>query len=255
MYFRKCWRDARMTLLLYFILTMCGALYAVVPQAATAHPDGGWSLVTGGTPQRIVHMWNGGLTVLALFGVFLGVLAGLGLGASGAGGEFPGGTLEYLFTRPRARRYFLWTGWLAGMSQLLAVFLVNTIVGALALLYVCGDPLTWRIVLLVPLSLTAAAVSYGLACFLTVLCRDGRLGLNLSFGLVGAWIVAAIYLYVYHQIKLPFVWNMLMEFPGRDAQGAIYGTVPFPVMRVALWWVLALILPAAAQPLLDRTDA
>jgi ABC-type transport system involved in multi-copper enzyme maturation permease subunit len=255
MYFRKCWRDVRAFLLLYAFLAVSGALFAVLPQAAVAHPEGGWSIVTGGSPQRIISMWNGGLTVLALFGIFLGVMAGLGLGASGVGGEFPRGSLEYLFTRPRARRYFLWTGWLAGMSQLAITFLLYTLVGVLALLYVCGSLQTWRIVLLVPLSVTSAAVTFGLTCFLTVLCRDGRLGLNLSLGLVGAWLVAAIYLYVYHLIKLPFVWNMLVEFPGRDPQGAIYGWVPFPLARVILWWVVALALPAAAQPILERSDA
>lgn len=255
MYFRKCWRDVRIMFLFYLVLTVAGALFAVLPQAAVLHHDSGWSIVRGGSIQRITSMWNGGLTVLAVMGVFLGVLAGLGLGSSGVGSEFPRGSLEYLFTRARPRRYFLWTGWLAAIAQLTVLFLLSTAVGMAALLYVCGNLMTWRVLLLVPLSVTAAAVTLGLTCFLTVLCRDGRLGLNLSFALVGAWIVAAIYLYVYHQVKLPFVWNMLMEFPGRDVQGVIYGTVPFPVARVAGWWVLALILPAAAQPILERSDA
>lgn len=60
------------------------------------------------------------------------------------------------------------------MSQLTVIFLLNLLVGIGALLFICGGLRTWRVLLLVPLSVTAAAVTYSLTRFLTVVCRNGR---------------------------------------------------------------------------------
>jgi ABC-type transport system involved in multi-copper enzyme maturation permease subunit len=251
MYFRKCWRDNRLSFLIQMGLMVAGAASAGLVPALVYSNETGWSLIRGGDAQWVARTWAQGLGMLLGSGMVLGMAAGLVLGASGVGDEFRTGGCEYLLTRSRSRRYFLWTGWCAGMAQLAVICLVSLLTGVILLAWVTGQVLTWEFLAAFPMALVSCAVTFGISYFLTILCRDSRLGLNLSFALVGAYILAAVCLQFYYQIKLPSVWNMLLEFPGHGR----LQWAPFPVVRVILWWVLALALPAAAQPVLERSDA
>jgi ABC-type transport system involved in multi-copper enzyme maturation permease subunit len=96
MYFWKCWRDTRSFFIVFAIIAA-----VVMPVAAVVCVGTGLLENFGAEAFR---------STFALIIMFVA----LALGALCASEEFAGSTIHFLFTKPRTRAYFLWTGWAVG---------------------------------------------------------------------------------------------------------------------------------------------
>jgi len=251
MYFWKCWRDTRISFIVYLTMYLASAAAAVLLTAAVHDNEAGWSIVRGGSPERIAQIWRGARSALAVGAVLLGSMAGLGLGATGVGDEFQPRTLEFLLTRPRRRSYFIWTGWTAGAAQILVIGTLTVSVAVALLVFVTGSVLTWRIVGTLPLLCLGAVLVFGLTYFLTVLTRSGRHGLHLGLACVVVYPLLAAALEHWWQIKLPVPFDMVAGVAGHDLRGIAQ---PFPTAALAGWTAVAMTFPFAAQWLFNRAD-
>jgi ABC-type transport system involved in multi-copper enzyme maturation permease subunit len=72
---------------------------------------------------------------LSTFGL-LGMLTALALGTFIASEEFADKTVQFLFTKPRSRAYFIWAGWAIGGVELFLIAIVNLSAGWLTLITV-----------------------------------------------------------------------------------------------------------------------
>lgn len=115
MYFWKCWRDTRSFFVVFLIIAAI-----VMPVAA---------VVRLGT--HLVEDF-GTTAFQSTFGLILMAMA-FGLGAIGAIHEFAEKMAHFLFTKPRSRAYFVWTGWAVGFAELLAIAAVNFLAGWITL--------------------------------------------------------------------------------------------------------------------------
>src|SRR5260370_18256113 len=111
MYFWKCWRASRSLLVILAII------------AAVIMPVAG--LVSVG--NKLLEQF-GTSAFLSSFGLF-GMLSSLALGTLVASEEFADKTVQFLFSKPRSRAYFVWTGWAVGCLELLLIALVNLSAG------------------------------------------------------------------------------------------------------------------------------
>src|SRR5260370_37740901 len=111
MYFWKCWRASRSLLVILAIIAA-----VIMPVAA---------LVSVGT--KLLEQF-GTSAFLSTFGLF-GTLSSLALGTLVASEEFADKTVQFLFSKPRSRAYFVWTGWAVGCLELLLIALVNLSAG------------------------------------------------------------------------------------------------------------------------------
>jgi ABC-type transport system involved in multi-copper enzyme maturation permease subunit len=241
MYAWKWWRESRKRIISYLIMLLVAT--AVSPWLSLwdyPHATGG---ILG---AGIVEMWRIALTG---FGSFVVVLAGLNLGASGVGEEFAQGTVEFLLTRPRRRRYFVWASWAIGAATLF-IMIALAILGSFAtFVYVTKSAQYWKfLTMIVPLFVLGTLV-FGLTYFMTAVRRSTRNGLTSSLGLIliGLLLPAAVQLQ--WRINLPTPLDML------DA--SMWATIPgthFPVAATAGWSLVALAFPLATQFLFERAE-
>ncbi len=245
MFIWKCWYDTRK----YFFVFL-GALLLVPALTLFSQlwftQDGQSSWVqpaSAGVAQEISQTTT---MIFLVQGIYLGIFAGLSLGATGIGQEFKNGTLEHLLTRPRSRRYFIWTGWAVGVTELFVMFTLATLAASGSLFLTVGTVSKWHVLMMSPMLLIPAAVSYGLAYLLSILLRGSihtgaaGVGVLILYGLLG---VALDY---YWQIELPS-WSDLFY-------GMVTDTWEFPALSVAGWTLVALAFPLAAQWVFERAE-
>jgi ABC-type transport system involved in multi-copper enzyme maturation permease subunit len=227
MYIWKCWRDTRAFFLVFLIIAAL-----VMPVAA---------VVCVGT--HLLEDFGTG-AFLSTFALIL-TLVSLGLGAIGAIHEFAENTAQFLFTKPRSRRYFVWAGWAVGCVELLAVALVNFVAGCLTLAHYGKHPL--RPALLGPVRLQdiVGALIYGLLVYaltysLTAILRNGLKGLGASMGItIGIQAIAA---------AMRVRWNLNVPMPAEHL-----GSLPLVISNV-VWILPALLFVFAAQLIVERAE-
>jgi len=201
MYFRYCWKQTRGrwigALMLFTALGLLSARVSVPSPARMAE-----------NIRRFHHWrwtwqdaWTEGANMFTAFACFLGVLVGMGIGASGVGEDCSRQAEHFLFTRPRSRRYFVWTGWLAGVSQICFVIFVGS-----ATLGISLGLLTHHFVADLLLSTTArilvpATVALSLSHCLTALGRNPRNGILSTAGVYIAGLVLSVLLGRASQLK------------------------------------------------------
>jgi len=248
MYFWKCWRGTRGYFLVALSFVVLQLVGNVVGSASRYSTEDGWSLIPADTPERVQGIWREALDwPLGAVGICLIPLAGLILGGTGVGDEFRQGSLEFLLTRPRRRRFFVWAGWATGAAELLAVCLLAVPVALGVLLYLTGSIYSWRIfAFFVPLSFISSLVMYGLAYFLTVLTRSGLSGQSLSLGVVFAYLCLCWTLHTWWRIDLPGWWEL---FYWAQSSGESFRTV-----QLVGWSLLAVAFPLGAQLLFERAE-
>jgi ABC-type transport system involved in multi-copper enzyme maturation permease subunit len=241
MYAWKWWRESRNRAITYLILLVSIAvLFAWNASTQTQRP-GDWA---HGMPA--VELWR--LTLID-FGSIIIVFAALGLGASGVGEESAQGTVEFLLTRPRRRRYFVWTGWVAGAVTLFIMVALAVVASFIALVYFTKSAGTWKLlVVIVPLFVFGAVV-YSLTYLMTALVKNGRAGLSLSLGLVliGLSLPMAVHLR----------WRVDLPSPADVLAASKWATIPgmhFPLITTLAWSLVALAMPLATQFLLERAE-
>src|SRR5437660_4881825 len=128
------------------------------------------------------------MQVLAGLGA-LGFLSALFFGANAPGSEIEPGTIEYLWTRPRARTSVMWTHWGVCLAEMLIValapiYLAAAILGALTR--------NWEM----PLLLLAPWIIFivglpvlGLTTLMTALRRSGKGGLVGTAGVIAVYVI------------------------------------------------------------------
>jgi ABC-type transport system involved in multi-copper enzyme maturation permease subunit len=187
--------------------------------------------------------------VLGEFASLMALFAALVLGSSSIGGEFREPTLGFLLTRPRPRRYWVWTCWSVGAGELLGVVFLAVVGTFGALTYLSGHVYSWRLLAAtVPLFVGAVAV-YSMTYFLTVLARSGEQGISYGMGilLIDLFLPMAA---AYWHVHLSSVMSFVMA-------GCLWATIAekaLPMGQLFLYATLALVFPLAGQMVLERRD-
>jgi ABC-type transport system involved in multi-copper enzyme maturation permease subunit len=246
MYVWKCWRDSRSNFIVRVI-----ALPALCVFLTYMEVGFGAGVTRGGPPQAVTHAWSW-VTSFVLGGVasVFTLLWGLVMGASGLGEEFKERTADFLLARPRPRAYWVWTGWAVGALELsvMAVLTVAATFGALV--YLTGHVQSWwPLATAVPLAL-GGAVAYGLTYLMTLVARNGRQGLSYGFGILFIDLLLPAAAAYYRNVNLPSVLGFMLG----ACKWVASASRVFPTGSLALWTAIALILPFAAQVLLERAE-
>jgi ABC-type transport system involved in multi-copper enzyme maturation permease subunit len=179
MYFWVCWFNRRYRLIAYMASTIVLAVLAALPAGFDMY-EGHWAVVRINTPEHLAWVWNTGTknTLTAMLVAIIFIAADLG--ALGLGDDPERGNLDFLLSRPRSRAQLVWSGWLAGLTQLLPLLVLPllTCLGILAALTHALLP-GYLFGLSVPLFAMAAAM-YTLAFFASTVARSARHGYELA---------------------------------------------------------------------------
>jgi len=247
MYFWKCWRDSRTHFIVSLIALPALCVLFTVFTVKLGDPDA----LRKGIPQSVIQAWS--TTAKFILGGWASVFTlmwGLLLGSSGLGEEFKERTADFLLVRPRRRRFWVWTGWSVGVAELSVMVLLA--VGATfgTLTYLTGHVHTWRpLATILPLAVGGAVV-FGLTYFMTVVARSGRQGLSYGMGLLFINLLLPAAVYYYSNIHLPSVLGFMVD----SCEWVTRASGAFPIGELALWTVIALVFPVAAQLVLERAE-
>lgn len=226
MYLWKCWRDTRMVL---FVST--GVAVIVMPTSVLVLGAG---LLTDSGPMSVSS---------TLF--LITSLMAIGLGALAASEQFGDKTVQFLYTKPRRRAYFVWVNWAVGCVELLFVALVDLLVGWFVLVRYIGNPVRiglWELVSRQSIigTLIYCLLLYCLTYSLTAILRKGIYGLGASVITISFLQAAAIVLRSRWQIHAPIP---------PEPIGALS-----PFVSKILWTTLALSFILGAQYVVERTE-
>jgi hypothetical protein len=230
MYFWKCWRDSRS---LFSILAIIAAV--IMPVAA---------LVSVGT--KLIEQF-GTSAFLSTFGLF-GMLSSLALGTLVASEEFADKTVQFLFSKPRSRAYFVWTGWAVGCLELLLIAIANLSAGWFTLSHytnpfhstLFGSTTGHEIVTNIINSLILFLFVYCLTFALTALLRNGLKGLGASMAITFGLPFFAIAVRWRWKVNMPIPTNHIGAFP--------------LVISNGVWILVALLFVLVAQFVVERTE-
>jgi hypothetical protein len=117
MYFWKCWRDNRFRFIGCLItFAAIGILCTLLVFKMGSNPELAKNpMMWKGIPE----LWSRATQfVLGGYGSLITVIWALALGSASLGEEFQKGTAEFLLSRPRRRRYWVWVGWSAGVCEM-----------------------------------------------------------------------------------------------------------------------------------------
>jgi hypothetical protein len=177
------------------------------------------------------------------------LLAALTLAVASIGEEYKEKTLDFLLTRPRRRRYWVWTCWSVGAGEILGLVVAGVVGTFGALCYESGYVYSWRL-LATTLPLFAGAVAvYSLTYLLTVLARNGEQGLSYGLGILFIDLLLPVAGYNWH-FHLPSVMSFMMA----GCEWATSPTLVFPLVKLIIYAVVALAGGRVAQLVLERAE-
>lgn len=247
MYFWKCWRESRAQFIAGLVVIVAICCSFAIPVAKFGSPE----MVKAGVSPSIAQVWSSVTRmILGAWGSMLILIFGLVLGSTGLGKEFDRRTVSFLFTRPRYRRYWVWTGWSAGVSELVVVALLGVGITSGLLVFLTGHFYTWRVLAVVPGLALGGAVAYGLTCFMAVVTRSGRQGLSYAIGILFVAIMVPGMARYFWNIDMPSLWNFMIAM----CEWAAATAHSFPFGALILWTIVALAFPLAAQLLVERAE-
>lgn len=227
MYLWKCWRETRL-----FCIVMLIFAAAVMPLTA--------ALTTG---THLLEEFGKPAFIFTLESLLAGTA--LWLGAIGAVHGFDDRTVQFLFTKPRSRAWFVWTGWLVGCIELLLIGLVNLFAGWLTLSRYTSHQLTSEIF---GLSSIQDYLDFFVVCMLiysqtyafTAMLRNGMNGLAASVGVWGAYDLIAFVARWRWNIHIPFIYERVGNLS--------------PAMSSLFWMLVALCFVLAGQLVVERAE-
>lgn len=197
MYLSKCWRDARLSVVI-FAVPLVFMLYGLLRHAPTdfvigSHASAEWLATRG----------------LSVSGILL-LFVAWSLGGDGIGHDIAEDNGAFLLTRPRMRRFFLWSdsGFSFGLMAALAwgmtlLFVVLTLVHAIAL--PPGMSLSPLAFLLIPLSgVVFAGLIYAVTYLCTILIPRDKTARVIS--------VAVLIGYAYLHVKALRTWGGVTQY-------------------------------------------
>ncbi len=254
MYFWKYWRDTRRGVFIYVGLLLAFAAIWLVGmyRANRIHNIGG----------DAAAIWAMDLGVAFALSYLCALVMGFTTATNSAGADIGHGTGDFLLTRPRSRRYFVWAGWTAGIAELFGLIAFTSFL-ALAGGTLAAGPV-WRHlsdpalsepngqVLNLPRLLTTvlltAAIIFGLTYFLTFVFRSGQRGVIASLAVLFGYSIGSSLLKLWAGISLPS-----LNFSSSDVGPNSPWTHAAEIHLIG-WIVFILALPFAAQLLFERRD-
>jgi len=247
MYFRACWFNRRYRLVTYLMLSVGVTVLATLPAGLERH-EGRWVLAKITSQEQVVKIWQTGVgnTFVALLVVLLFVAADLG--ALGLGDDSERRNLDFLLTRPRSRSHLVWSGWLAGLTQLLPLLIVPLLTCLFVLLALTHELLPGEALRLsIPLFAMAAAM-YTVAFFMATVTASARHGYELA--------ALAVVLYMgYHFVQDEwwyYNWDKLYLYGAFDWYLSPHQL--FPLGNLLLLVAAVFLLPYFAQLSFARRD-
>jgi len=241
MYAWKWWRENRSRAIAYLIVV--AALAVFLPWM---NPKGFPNAAGRARELGAEEMWR---FALAGFGSLVCIFAGLSLGATGVGDEFAQGTLDFLLTKPRSRKYFVWAGWLAGAGTLLMMAALAVLLSLVNLAFVTKSLPNWKLLAIIIPLFVLSVVAYSLTYFMTALTKSARSGLSFGLGLIVIAELLPVAGYAEWQIDLPSLFSVLETSRWATGQGA-----HFPLAATIGWSLVALAFPFATQFLFQRVE-
>lgn len=233
MYIWRRWGDT----CIYFFLSLIFSLL-LAPTRMTLSP--------GHALEAIEASW-------LLLGVPAGLLGGLLIGSRSIGTEIGGGNGDFVMTRPKPRKYFIWSGWVVGVVEILAIVAITALFKQ-GLLYYEDGPF-WRTlpaaIVDIPVLLASVTVFtlviYSTTYFASILTRKSgaAIGIGLGFCIAYQTIVNRL---DWPASNLP---DMLVvpykPLRGEYVRGnAIHDLIP--------WIVFVFLLPLLAQLFFERSE-
>jgi len=204
----------------------------------------------GGLASGVLHLWSDVAEgVLGMFCSIIALFAALSLAVQSIGQEFKEQTLGFLLTRPRRRRYWVWTCWLAGACELFGVIFLAVVGTFVALSFLSGYVYTWRLLATTLSLFVGAAAVYSLTFFLTVLARSGEQGVSYGLGILVIDLLLPIAGHFWH-VQLSSVGSFILA----GCEWATSPTLAFPLGKLAIYMVVALAFPLAALLILERAE-
>ncbi len=246
MYVWKCWRDSRTSFIGYLIALHAICIFLTVT-TVWADPA---AMQTGILPT-VAQLWSKiAEMVLGVVASFFALICGWVLGSAGLGEEFAERTADFLLTRPRRRKYWVWICWSVGLCELGAIVFLAVVVTFGILTYLTGHIHTWWLLgTILPLTV-GGAVIYGLTYFLTIVSRSGQQGLRYSMGISAIALLLPAPVRYYWKVSIPSI----MGFMSTACESVVRASVAFPTGALVLWTVVALAFPIAAQLVLERME-
>ncbi len=178
MYFWTCWYTKRYRLTIYLTLAVALTILGALPDGFEYH-YGHWVLAKM-TLQRVAEVWDVGAGNTLVLILVLLLFAAADLGALAMGDVAKGKDLDFLLTRPRPRRYFIRTSWLAGVAELIPL-LVIPILASILVMFCKTHALLARPLLRLAIPLFALAVAmYALVFLLATVSGGAQNGFQIA---------------------------------------------------------------------------
>ena len=247
MYIWKCWRDSRSRFILFLIV---GVAFCVLFTIILARPGGTTDFQRGGPASGVLHLWSFvAEAVLGMFCSLITLFAALTLAVPSIGQEFKERTLGFLLTRPRRRKYWVWTSWAVGACDLFGVIFLAVVGTFVTLSFLSGYVYTWRLLAATLFLFVGAATVYSLTYLLTVLTRSGEQGVSYGMGILVIDLLLPIAGHIWH-VRLSSVGSFILA----GCEWATSPTLAFPLGKFVIYTVVALAFPLAAQLVLERAE-
>ena len=241
MYYWKCWRDNKIRIIVFVIIGI--AIGCIGFKGSWQRQED--SLIR---THDFWVVWN----LILFLSQFFGSLAALTLGAAGLGEEFPQKTIDFLFTRPRKRRYFVWMGWIAGVLQVATILAIYFAFAFLVLICRTKAPFQWIQLFPIAATLIVSLLAYSVAYTMTAALR-GRNGFAASIGLIFIYSGSASLISSWWGIHLPSPEDLFPDWSVAFLHPEL-GIGIFPLGAALMWIVAAVLCPAFAQFRVARID-
>lgn len=246
MYFWACWFTKRYRLAIYLALGIALTVLATLPMGMT-YRSGHWAFLQM-TPEQIAVTWKSGIentTVVLLLAL---IFAAADLGALALGDDSKRRDLDFLLTRPKPRRYFVWTSWLAGLSQLVPLLLLPALTSVFVLSAMTHSLLPGPLMSRTAETFILALVIYGVVFLLAALAQEAQSGF-----LIAALLVVLFTCFSYVQFVHEFFEPGHPVYRGQVISLEISHRI-FPIAHLALISCAGLVLPLIAQFGFERRD-
>lgn len=253
MFFWNCWLRNRFRLVAYLALGCALMLLATLP-VTMKFVHGHWAWVHPATFADAMDAWRYGVEHVALAMIFLLLFCAADLGSLGVGESAARKEYDFLLTRPRSRRHFAWSAWLAGFVQLSVLALIPFSVATVTLYCLTSQFYLHRLWALGLGAFVLSLLVFSGAFALSIATGSNRSGFELAFCL----------LIIYYTVREVGWRAALWDYLGPwDEAGQIYAHgaydwllthqhVNTPVLLLIL--VTAAVLPFVAQFGFERKD-
>jgi ABC-type transport system involved in multi-copper enzyme maturation permease subunit len=182
-FFWNCWLRNRFRLVAYLALGCALVLLATLPVTMKL-VHGHWVWAHPKTVADAMEVWHYAAERVALVMIFLLLFAAADLGSLGVGESAARREYDFLLTRPRPRRHFVWSAFLAGMAQLCLLALVPLAVALTTLLVLTSHIFPLEANLLTLGAFALSALAFGAAFALSLATDSSRSGFELVFSLL-----------------------------------------------------------------------